>query len=115
MNTRTRQTIAKDPLDTVVPARASAKSGGEAVQLNARQFRDARPVRATFHIPAGLVEEARDAVDFLSGPPLRMTLSAFVESAIRNELDRLRTERNHGKAFPQRPGELRKGRRINAA
>jgi hypothetical protein len=45
--------------------------------------------RSTFHVPAALVDEARSAVVALAGPPLRLTLAAFVENAFRHELERL--------------------------
>jgi len=85
--------------------------------------RQARPPRATastpvtrekitFALPQDLVEACRDAVDFLSGPPTRLTLAALVERALRREVDRLRREHRHGEAFPRREGPLRTGRPL---
>jgi len=39
-------------------------------------------------------------------------MAAFVESAMRHELERLKKQQNKGKLFPQRSGELRGGRPI---
>ncbi len=76
----------------------------------------ARKVRATFHLPEPLLNEARNTVVALSGPPHRMTLARLAEVAIRHELDRLRMDRQgrqRGREFPQREGELKGGRPIN--
>lgn len=70
-------------------------------------------VRATFHLPAELFEEARDAVVFLSGPPNRLTLAAFAESAISRELKRLKKLHNNGEPFPKRQEDLKGGRPIS--
>lgn len=69
-------------------------------------------VRATFHLPADLFEEARDAVVYLSGPPTRLTLAALAENAIRRELNRLKKQHNDGESFPRRQEALRGGRPI---
>lgn len=77
--------------------------------------RRAAKVRATFLLPADLVNEARNTVVALSGPPHRLTLARLVENALRRELDRLRDERigrQRGKEFPQRESEVRTGRPI---
>ncbi len=73
-----------------------------------------RKVRATFHLPSALFEEARDAVVQLSGPPLRLTLAALAETALRRELDRLKRAYNGGREFPRRSGRLRSGRPIGS-
>ena len=75
-----------------------------------------RKVRATFHIPEDLLNEARNTVVALSGPPDRMTLAKLAENALRHELDRLREERQgnqRGSEFPQREHDLRGGRPIS--
>ncbi len=72
-------------------------------------------VRATFNLPYQLMEEARDTVVALSGPPHRLTLAKLVETALRAELDRLRAERGgrlKHRQFPARTEELRAGRPI---
>ena len=71
-------------------------------------------VRATFHLSHGLFEEARNAVVQLSGPPVRLTLAALAEKALRRELDRLKRAYNDGKEFPRRRGRLRSGRPIGS-
>jgi hypothetical protein len=86
--------------------------------MSARQKERRGPVsqgRATFHLPADLVEELRNAVVALSGPPDRLTMSKLAENALRRELDRLRKERTGsetGKPFRQRAGEVTRGRPI---
>lgn len=72
-------------------------------------------VKATFLLPVDLINEARNTVVALAGPPHRMTLARLVENALRRELDRLRSERLgrlRGKEFPQREEEVRTGRPI---
>lgn len=71
-------------------------------------------VRATFHLPQALFEEARNAVVQLSGPPVRLTLAALAEKALRRELDRLKRAYNDGQDFPRRRGRLRSGRPIGS-
>lgn len=70
-------------------------------------------VRATFHLPIDVFEESRDAVVFLSGPPVRLTLAALAENAIRRELKRLRKLHNDGEPFPRRQEDLKGGRPIS--
>jgi hypothetical protein len=72
-------------------------------------------VRATFHLPEDLMNEARNTVVALSGPPYRLTLAKLAENALRSELERLkeaRDGRQRGKDFPQRTDEVRTGRPI---
>ena len=69
-----------------------------------------RLVKATYNVPEALVEETRNAVLSLSGPPVRLTLSALVEAALRRELARLRKEHNAGAPF-EGPGKALKGGR----
>ena len=70
--------------------------------------------RATFHLPPSLLNEMRNAVVALSGPPYRLTMSKLAESAIRRELERLRGEvgRAATKGFSQRAAEVTRGRPI---
>ena len=85
-------------------------------QEGADDGRHSGKVRATFHIPEDLLNEARNTVVALSGPPHRLTLAKLAERALRHELDRLRDERpggQRGNAFPQRAHDLRGGRPIN--
>jgi hypothetical protein len=82
----------------------------------AEQIDSNAKVRATFNLPRELVEEARDTVVALAGPPHRLTLAKLAEMAIRNELDRLRGERRgsgRDKPYPARTAEVRSGRPIS--
>jgi hypothetical protein len=72
-------------------------------------------VRATFHLPLDLLNEARNTVVALAGPPHRLTLAKLAENALRNEIERLKEKRNgrqRGKEFPQRGEQVRTGRPI---
>ena len=74
-------------------------------------------VRTTFHLPADLVDELRNAVVALSGPPHRLTMAKLAENALRSELDRLAQQqqgRLRGRSFPQRDGDVRTGRPIGS-
>lgn len=74
-----------------------------------------RKVRATFNLPDELLEEARDTVVALAGPPYHLTLAKLVEQALRAELDRLRSERSgrlKHRQFPARSEPVRAGRPI---
>lgn len=68
--------------------------------------------RATFYLPTSLLNECRDAVSHLSGPPLHLTMAGLAEEALRRELARLKRSHNDKKDFPPRKGDLRKGRPI---
>lgn len=72
----------------------------------------ASKVRATFHLPGDLVDELRNAVVALSGPPVRLTLADLAEVALRKELGRLKRSHNRGKDFPVRSEDLKGGRPI---
>ncbi len=89
------------------------KRGGFAVRLRPEGVAGAK-VRATLYVPTELLEEARDAVVFLAGYPVRLTLTRLVEEAFRAELRRLKELHNKGQDFPQRSEDLRGGRPIAA-
>jgi|SRR5579864_1302158 len=74
--------------------------------------RRGRKVRATFHLSAELLDELRDVVVALSGPPDRLTLSDLAEGALRREVDRLKRVHMKGKTFAKRGSELKGGRPI---
>jgi hypothetical protein len=74
--------------------------------------RGGRRVRVTFHISVELMDETRDVVVALSGPPDRLTLSDFAESALRREVERLKRIHQSGKSFVKRDREVRRGRPI---
>ena len=108
-------------LSTPSPARrrrASSTSGSPAGKSAARARQkpanSGPKVRATFHLPADLVDECRNAVVWLAGPPERLTMARLAEHALRRELDRLRRKHTEGKAFPQRNNDLRGGRPIGS-
>lgn len=107
-----RSAIGGDPLAALLGE--GDPVGGRRAQPEAKPALPAKPrkVRATFHLPEDLMDEARNAVVALSGPPVRLTLADLAENAVRRELERLREEHNRGKAFPRREGELRGGRPI---
>ncbi len=71
-------------------------------------------VRATLYLPLDVLEEARDATVHLAGNPVRLTLTALAENALRAELARLKERYNGGKDFPRREADLKGGRPIAA-
>lgn len=114
---RRRPAIGRDPLDALIPA---APTGTTPHAVREGQDVSALPagpqgkVRATFHLPAALLDEARDAVVALSGPPVRLTLAELAETALRREIDRLKATYNGGEDFPPRAADLRGGRPIGS-
>jgi hypothetical protein len=70
--------------------------------------------RATFHVSHSLLDEARDAVVHLSGPPTHLTMSSLVEDALRHEIERLRQAHMGGKPFPKRKRDPRAGRPVGS-
>lgn len=109
-----RRTIGNNPLDALLstdPKEGTKKAtNGEPEPLPQRIEKE----RATYHLPSALVDEVRDVVVALSGPPLRLTLASFAEKAFRTEIERLRREHNKGRPFPKREGELKGGRPIGS-
>lgn len=94
-----------------------AEDPGPAEPTTTAAVRPPAKVRATFHLPADLLDEARNAVVALSGPPHRLTLAKLAENALRAEIDRLKqlqTGRHTGQPFPQRDGDVRSGRPIGS-
>ncbi len=65
----------------------------------ARESRSER-VRATFHVPAQLLSEARGAVVTLAGPQLHLTLTRLFTAALRRYLIDLRRTQNAGYGVP---------------
>ena len=84
----------------------------ERQQLVPANERLGRKVRATFHVSAELLEELRDVVVALSGPPDRLTLSDLAEGALRREVHRLKQVHQRGERFAKREHQLRGGRPI---
>jgi hypothetical protein len=105
-----RPALGGDPLDTVLGEwRAASRRPGPAVATPSH-----RKVRATFHLPHALVDEARNATVALSGPPIRLTLTRLVEEGLRREVQRLRDAHNASSPFPPRDAELTGGRPIRS-
>jgi len=84
--TKRRRTIGEDPLDGLLePMKAATKASrrGLAPAGTTPRPPEKAPrtpkVRATFHLPAALLDGLRDAVVALSGPPLRLTLAHLEE------------------------------------
>jgi hypothetical protein len=75
---------------------------------------DTPKVRATLYLSADVLNEARNATVHLAGYPARLTLTKLAESALRNELQRLKDRYNGGQDFPDRDEDLRGGRPIAA-
>ncbi len=63
-------------------------------------------------VSAQVLEEVRDCIVALAGPPDRLTVSAFVENALRRELQRLSRKKNAGKRFRKRRSAVRPGRPL---
>lgn len=125
LKTKRRGALGDNPLDALIPtkrAQAASKASRRGLAPSGTTPRPPAPqpgyeethVRATFHLPVGLVDELRDVVVALSGPPARLTLARLAEDAFRRELARLKKEHNRGKDFPKREGELRGGRPIGS-
>jgi hypothetical protein len=93
-----------------------ATAAGDRGQAGSTPATGRRLTRATFHLPEPLLNEVRNAVVALSGPPERMTMASFAEAAFRHELERLtaaRGGRSNGSGFfPQRSAPVRTGRPI---
>jgi hypothetical protein len=101
--------IGVDPLDSLLGGPSSADH-----RRPATSRQRAPRVRATFHLPLDLVEEARNATVALSGPPTRLTLARLVETALRREVERLRHTHHGGDPFPARAADLVGGRPIGS-
>jgi hypothetical protein len=65
----------------------------------------------TVYIAPDLLDRARDAVDFLSGPPERLTFTLLLERSMEREITRLSKKHHDGKPFPRRTQQLRRGSR----
>ena len=71
--------------------------------------------KASFLIPEELYQEARDAVAFLGGPPLSLTLAQLAEDALRDKFADLKKQHNQGKSFPKSVGRVKTGRPVSAS
>lgn len=73
---------------------------------------DSRTQKVTARVSAALLEDIRDCVVALSGPPHGMTMALFAEEAFRRELDRLNRKHFAGNSSPRRPYNSKPGRRV---
>jgi len=71
-------------------------------------------VRATFHVYEDTLDEAKNAVVALMGPPLFLTLSDLLDSALRDKVTELEKTYNNGQPFARRPSRLRGGRPLGS-
>ena len=120
MSTKRRPTIGENPLDALLapPRPAPEKAAPKPPKAPRKAEKATEPpppsriVKATYNVPVDLVEEARNAVLALMGPPVRLTLASLVESALRRELDRLRKTHHNGAPFEGPGRALRGGRPL---
>ncbi len=106
-----RRLFQSAPEETSPPGDESASTRG------ARRSAKAAPpqrkkVRATFHVYDDTLDQAKNAVVTLMGPPLFLTLSDLLDSAIRDKVVELQNQHNDGQPFPPRAGNLRGGRPL---
>ena len=99
---RRRSTLGSDPFDALVPETPAPSS-------KQKRKGKARKIRATFHLPMELFDQARDAVYWTPG----LTLSSLCEDGLRSEIVNL--ERKRGEAFPKRAGDLKAGRPVKTS
>lgn len=116
-----KQRMGDNPLDMLMTSAPSEEEGkpSKAPSRSAKVKPPPEPLpakgakaHATFHLPLELVDEARNAVSALAGPPLHLTLAELAERALRAELARLRKQFNGGEPFPKRSAPIRSGRPI---
>jgi hypothetical protein len=93
-------------LDVVVPHHRRQESRRRSTPAAGKK------VRVAFYLSEDLAEALRDSVVYLSGPPLRLTMTTLAEMALHKELERLQAEYNGAKPFPKRAADLKGGRPI---
>jgi hypothetical protein len=93
-----RSTIGRNPFDAVIPANP--------VVMKPEAEKPAAKQRMTVHVPAELIERARNTCFWTPG----LTMAALVEEALEKRIAEL--ERKRGEPFPKRKGELKTGRPI---
>lgn len=71
-----------------------------------------RKQKVNARISAALLDEVRDCVVALSGPPHGLTMDEFAEEAYRRELERLKRAHHAGQPFARRPYNPKPGRRV---
>ncbi len=72
----------------------------------------ARKQKVNARISPVLLDEVRDCVVALSGPPHGLTMDEFAEEAYRRELERLKRAHHAGQPFPRRAYNPKPGRRV---
>ena len=77
---------------------------------HSRRRRAVPKERATFYLPADMLDDLRNAVVALRGAPQRFTMASIVEAGVRAEIQRLQGELNKGAPFPARSVEPYVGR-----
>ncbi len=110
--------LGTNPLDAMIPkpsSKASRAGESPASSPDSREGQGEAGTKkpSTFHVDVELLAEVRGAVVACAAPPLRLTLTDFVDRALRAELARLRKEQNGGKPFAP-IDVLRSGRRIGS-
>jgi hypothetical protein len=65
-----------------------------------------KAVRLTVIVGADLAERARNAVDALQGPPMRLRLARLLHLAVQARVTELERAHNGGSPFPRRMGAL---------
>lgn len=68
--------------------------------------------KASFLVPTEIYRQARDAVAYLGGPPLYLTLAQLAEDALRDRLKYLWDHYNQGRPFPRFTGKVKTGRPL---
>lgn len=92
-------------------ARGAARAAEHSKKEKSEKRELSHRVRATFQLPASVLDQARDAVVALS--PRGLTLTRLFEEAILRELTRLRKDLNGGRPFPPRAVPPRVGRPVS--
>ena len=69
-------------------------------------------VRLSALLDESLVNEVRYAVVELQGPPVFLSVSKFVEIAVKAELEKLRKDHNEGKPFEAAGSAPKRGRPV---
>ncbi len=66
--------------------------------------------RTAVSVPTDLLMRVKDAVAVLNGWPHQYTMARFVEEAFTTQLERLKSELNGGREFPETNRKIRTGR-----
>lgn len=79
--------------------KAAPASGGDGGSGSSAGAREPKRVKHSFTVRRDLLDEVRGAAEHLAGHPVFLTLSQLVETALENELVRLRKAHHGGKPF----------------